>query len=74
MCHSSASRNPDLFPLRRASREMDFSYFLDSRLRGNDTLGLAHQGRGDLAHPANSYRKDSAIRKVHHAIRLSMDG
>jgi len=27
---------------------MDFYFFLDSHFRGNDTLGLAHQGRGEL--------------------------
>ena len=29
---------------KRATGNMDFSYVLDSRLRGNDTLGLAHRG------------------------------
>ena len=29
------------------------SSFLDSRLRGNDTLGLARQGNGRLLHSAN---------------------
>ena len=34
---------------------MDFPYFLDSRLRGSDTLGLAHQGGGELLHSANMF-------------------
>jgi len=29
---------------------MQFSYFLDSRLRGNDTLGLVRQENGRLLH------------------------
>jgi len=29
-------------------------YFLDSRLRGNDTLGLACRGRGGLLHSAKA--------------------
>jgi len=31
---------------------MEFSSFLDSRFRGNDTLSLARQGRGELLHSA----------------------
>ena len=31
-------------PANRAPGNMDLSYFLDSRFRGNDTLGLVHQG------------------------------
>ena len=59
MCHSCISSSPGYFvPAtvrlcgKRAAGNMDFSYFLDSRLRGNDTLGLARQGRGKLLHSA----------------------
>ena len=31
---------------------MEFSYFLDSRVCGNDTLGLGCRGRGGLLHSA----------------------
>ena len=38
--------------------DMDFSYFyfLDSRLCGNDTLGLARQENGELLHSAKMLR------------------
>ena len=35
---------------------MEFSYVLDSRLRGNDTLGLARQENGRLLHSAKMLR------------------
>ena len=47
MCHSCVSRNLGYFvPAtvllcgKRAQGNRNFSYFLDSRLRGNDTLGF----------------------------------
>jgi len=33
-------------------------YFLDSRLRGNDTLGLTRRGRGQLLHSAKMLHKN----------------
>jgi len=41
MWHSRVDRN---------SGNKEFFSFLDSRFRGNDTLGLARQGRGELFH------------------------
>jgi len=32
-------------------------YFLDSRFRGNETLGLACRSRGELLHSANVLQK-----------------
>jgi len=46
MCHSCVSSNPGLFPRKREPRSIDF-FFLDSRFRGNDTLGLDGRGRGE---------------------------
>ena len=40
MCHSCVSRNPGLFPRKREPRKHG-RFFLDSRLRGNDTLQAA---------------------------------
>jgi len=46
MCHSCVSSSPGSFVpatvglgSKRAAGNMDSSYILDSRLRGNDTLG-----------------------------------
>ena len=52
MCHSCGSRNPDCFVpvLGGLMGKPDLGYFLDSRLRGNDTLGLARQENGRLLH------------------------
>jgi len=55
MPHCCASRNPGLFPPKRESgllppRPTSRQYgvdFLDSRLRGNDTLGLDSRLRGN---------------------------
>jgi len=51
MCHSCASRNPAFFPRKREPREYGLLLFLflDSRLRGNDTLGLARQRTRGIA-------------------------
>ena len=38
---------------------MESSYVLDSRLRGNDTLGLARLGNGRLLHSAKMVRERS---------------
>jgi|YNPMSStandDraft_1061717.scaffolds.fasta_scaffold05467_4 hypothetical protein len=55
MCHSCVSRNPGCVALarvflcgKRLQGHMNFSYFLDSPLCGNDTLDLARQGRAQL--------------------------
>ena len=55
MCHSCASRNPGIHTGKNPGN-MAF-YFLDSRLRGNDTLGLARRGRGHLLHSATMLRE-----------------
>ena len=58
MGHSCVSRNPGCVTPARGllcgsgSKAIWTSPFLDSRLRGNDTLGLARQGRGELPHSA----------------------
>ena len=53
MWHSCGSRNPGCFVYAtvflRGKWELG-KYFLDSRFRGNDTLGLTRQGRGGLVH------------------------
>jgi len=59
MCHSCVSRNPD----HRASS------FLDSRLRGNDTMVLALQGRGELVHSAKVFQDSLEDRGVRLASR-----
>ena len=64
MCHSCVSRNPASFPRKRERREhglLLFSGFLDSRFRGNDTLALARQGRGELLHSAKISLPDAGI-------------
>jgi len=40
---------------------MDFSYFLDCRFRGNDTLGLARRGRGEMLHSAKMLQKQKSL-------------
>jgi len=61
MCHSCGSRNPvysrESGNLGNMEFSYSYSYFLDSRLRGNDTLGLARLGRGRLLHSAKMLRK-----------------
>ena len=59
MCHSCVSRNPGCFvpaPVGLMGNQdlwnTFLEYFLDSRLRGNDTLGLARQENGRLFHSA----------------------
>jgi hypothetical protein len=61
-CHSCVSRNPGYFVpatgllcYKRIPGNLDYSYLLDSRLRGNDPLGLARQERGELLHPAKVF-------------------
>jgi len=61
-CHSSGSSSPAYFVLapvflrgKQVAGNMDASYVLDFRLRGNDTVGLARQERGDLLHSSNCY-------------------
>jgi hypothetical protein len=39
----------------------EFSYVLDSRLRGNDTRDLARQGRGGLLHSAKMLPKSRPL-------------
>jgi len=58
MCHSCVSSSPGLFPRKRESRFIPaqagtqatwpLTFFLDSRLRGNDTRG------NDTAQPASA--------------------
>ena len=41
---------------------MDFSSFLDSRLRGSGTLGLARQGRSEVLPSANVLPSNAMLR------------
>gem|GEM_PF-1567622 len=63
-CHSCASRNPGLLPRKRESNLISpangklgnmASYFLDSRLCGNDTRGLIRLGRGASLYSAEIF-------------------
>gem|GEM_PF-2985239 len=48
-----AERRDRRLPLLRKQQSGKMAlYFLDSRLRGRDALGLTRHGRGDWVHPA----------------------